>query len=61
MTNANQPAGRQESKLSKLPGLSFGKKTSMFSGGKVFQTRMPGERFVPPQIRITQSKGSGGK
>lgn len=46
-----------------VPGGSiFGKKPSIFSGGKNFQGKgFSGTRFTPPQIRITQNKGGGGK
>lgn len=46
----------------KLPGLNFGKKPSMFSGGSMLANRkFTGAKFTPPQIRTTQSKGAGGK
>lgn len=46
----------------KMPSM-FGRKTSVFSGG----INVGGKKFgggakvTPPQIRITQSKGAGGK
>lgn len=39
----------------------FGKKPSIFSGGGVQNKGFSGTRFTPPQIRITQNKGGGGK
>ncbi len=50
-----------EEKILKIPTLNFGKRPSMFSGGRGFQIKMPGTRFVPPVARVTQSKGAGGK
>ena len=48
--------------LPKNPSLGFGKKPSLFSGNKGFGVKTPpGARFIPPQIRITQNKGGGGK
>jgi hypothetical protein len=40
----------------------FGKKPSIFSGGSGIQNKgFSGTRFTPPQIRVTQNKGGGGK
>ncbi|QQG41348.1 MAG: hypothetical protein HYV90_04270 [Candidatus Woesebacteria bacterium] len=50
-----------EEKILKIPMLNIGKKPSMFSGGRGFQAKSPGARFIPPVVRVTQSKGSGGK
>ncbi|KKQ92346.1 MAG: hypothetical protein UU16_C0003G0026 [Candidatus Woesebacteria bacterium GW2011_GWA2_40_7] len=50
-----------EEKILKIPTLNLGKRPSMFSGGRGFQIKMPGARFVPPVVRVTQSKGAGGK
>lgn len=47
--------------LTKMPPLNFGGRPSMFSGGKGLYSRNPAAGFVPPKIRITQSKGAGGK
>ena len=41
----------------KIP-MGFGKKPSMFSGGK---GSAPRGQFVPQTVRITQNKGGGGK
>lgn len=50
-----------EEKILKIPTLNIGGRPSMFSGGGGFKIRMPGSRFIPPVVRITQSKGAGGK
>lgn len=39
----------------------FGKKPSGFGGGGIQNKGFSGTRFTPPQIRITQNKGGGGK
>ncbi|HKC04662.1 MAG TPA: hypothetical protein VKC54_02215 [Patescibacteria group bacterium] len=41
----------------KIP-MGFGKKTSVFSGGRGNNSR---GQFVPPTMRVTQNKGGGGK
>ncbi len=46
----------------KMPSM-FGKKPSVFSGGAGLSGNKfsGGPKITPPQIRITQSKGAGGK
>jgi hypothetical protein len=57
---ANKSQDSQE--LPNVPTFNVPKKTSAFSGNKGFQNKgFSGTRFVPPQIRITQNKGGGGK
>lgn len=56
----------EESKTAAVPPVPresiFGKKTSIFSGTQGVQNKgFAGTRFTPPQIRITQNKGGGGK
>ncbi len=47
-----------EEKILKMPRLNFGKGQGMFPGRNA-QGKTPGAKFIPPQIRITQSKGAG--
>ena len=48
---------KSESTIPKLPSMNFGKKP-MF--GTVNRGATP-KSFVPPPVRVTQNKGSGGK
>ncbi len=57
---ANDKAKIDE-KILKIPTLNIGKRPSMFSEGRGFQAKSPGSRFIPPVVRVTQSKGAGGK
>lgn len=52
----NLPAGRQ---VPKRPSLNFGKKPSAFAGSG--NRGLTPKSFIPPPVRVTQNKGSGGK
>jgi len=49
---------KKESNIPKLPSLNFGKKPIGF--GSLNRGATP-KSFVPPPVRVTQNKGSGGK
>lgn len=49
---------KKESGIPKLPSLNFGKKPMGF--GSMNRGVTP-KSFVPPPVRVTQNKGSGGK
>ncbi len=49
---------QKESSLPKLPSLNFGKKPMGFGG---LNKGVTPKSFVPPPVRVTQNKGSGGK
>jgi hypothetical protein len=53
---ANKQQG--ESSIPKLPSLNFGKKPMGF--GAINRGVTP-KSFIPPPVRVTQNKGSGGK
>jgi len=53
---ANQD--KRESVIPKLPSLNFGKKPMGFGGMNRGTTP---KSFIPPPVRVTQNKGSGGK
>ena len=49
---------KKVSSVPKLPSLNFGKKPMGF--GAMNRNLTP-KSFIPPPVRVTQNKGSGGK
>lgn len=49
---------KKENSVPKLPSLNFGKKPMGF--GSMNKGSTP-KSFIPPPVRVTQNKGSGGK
>lgn len=49
---------QKESSIPKFPSLNFGKKPTNF--GSINRGSTP-KSFIPPPVRVTQNKGSGGK
>lgn len=65
MAKSNKNPKQETIKVDKPPvnpQSIFGKKPSIFGGFSATQNKgFSGNQITPPQIRITQSKGAGGK
>jgi len=55
-------ANSKKQELKEPPHLGLPKMPSPFSGGKnMFGRGTSPKSFIPPPVRVTQNKGSGGK
>ena len=62
VTNGTNMANSKSEVKKDPPHLGLPKSPSIFSGGKNMYGRVSSPKsFIPPPVRVTQNKGSGGK
>jgi len=59
MAKSKEPVKTDLKSLPKLPSLNFGKRGPVLPGQ--INSGLSPKSFIPPPVRVTQNKGSGGK